>query len=56
MKIMLSIRVRRTRSKRSAPKFCPRIGPIEPDSAKIAPKASGTMRPITAKPATAESP
>ena len=29
------------------------IGPMAPESAKIAPKAMGMMRPITAQPATA---
>jgi hypothetical protein len=48
VKTIPSRTARRTRSKRAAPRFWPRIGPIDPASAKIAPKASGTIRPITA--------
>ena len=32
------------------------IGPTAPDSAKITPNATGTMRPMIAQPATAPSP
>ena len=39
-----------------APKFWPMIGPTDPDSAKMMPKATGTSRPTMARPATASSP
>ena len=48
--------VERTRSKRCAPKFCPRMGPTEADNANTTANATGVMRPTTAQPATALSP
>ena len=44
------------RSKRRAPQFWPRIGPIAPDSANRPPKATGTSRSMMAMPAIAPSP
>ena len=40
----------------AVPKFWPMIGPIEPDSEKMMPKATGTMRPMMAAAATTSFP
>ncbi len=46
----------RTRPYSRAPRFCAKIGPIAPDSAKISPNATGVTRSIVAWPATAAAP
>ena len=51
-----SLRAPRTRSNFRAPKFCPMIGPTDPDSEKMMPKATGTSRLMMATAATASSP